>query len=624
MSSLVLVHNITGKRQTLSPAGIRLEPDQWLEVEYQQAIALHKFRVVELVLPSDTSNWLWKESDGTHLYWMSPFSLGDGYATAAEHMVHALVRLGLKLSVAHCWFLSRFGLLMETCNMLDKPLPGPHKVGFCMATPGEFRKLPTPYKIGLTMYEADDPLYNHPEWRHDCAVLDELVVPSEYCRDIFSTFVTAPISVAPLVINPVYAIGPETHRVPKPTFTFGLHGTLCDRKGSLELIDLFSRVFPKEKYPDARLQLKTRLGVVGRGENDVPQLADPRIKVLSESWLPIRMARWLKSLDCYVFPSKGEGFGLPPREAMSTGCPTIFSNHTGLAAIANPEYNWPIGIGSTEPSPLGGIWRIPDWDEMADAMLWTYNNREAAYEKGRQCSEWFLREFSEERVARQLLNIIEEVDPGTPKSPGSVVPERLEDHSEFLERLTAVVTPPATVLVLGDPQGFLHSELQRRGYTPKTVTPPGTEDNTISRLSGLGVSLPEVIGANPLELRNLSADAFASISYLHQFSYKALPIVLAGMCAAVGAAGIVMISVPTVYYPGGFPDGVGEGLHRMAWWNDTLGDFEHETYYYGPNRRYMSIRVHRLSPGKWLDPTTSASWGRFNDGVWHSRRLNAP
>jgi len=161
----MLVRNRTGVVQVLAGAGIALPPDKWVDIPYDQAVRLYRQRTVDMEMPEDTSDFLWKNAEGTHLYWMSPFSMGDGYATAAENMVHALVGQGLNVHIAACWFVSKYGLRVDTIEMLDRVLPGMMKVGLCMATPGEFKKIPTPYKIGLTMYEADDPLHNLPEWR---------------------------------------------------------------------------------------------------------------------------------------------------------------------------------------------------------------------------------------------------------------------------------------------------------------------------------------------------------------------------------------------------------------------------------------------------------------------------
>jgi len=265
-----------------------------------------------------------------------------------------------------------------------------------MATPGEFKKLPTPYRIGLTMYEADDPLKNLPQWRHDCADADMLIVPSEYCKNVFAQFVKTPIAVSPLATNPLYNV--RLRREPRDTFTFITFGTLTGRKAPLETMAAFQAAFPIDKYPDVHFEFKTRLGYFGWGEGQLAPIPDPRVKVINGDWYPQQVLDWMLQADAMVFMSKGEGFGMPPREAMATGLPTIVANHTGLIPICNEQYTWPIPVKGVEDSPLGGNWRIPDWDALIETMRWVYHNREVAYQKGYNASEWFIQTQGEAAV----------------------------------------------------------------------------------------------------------------------------------------------------------------------------------------------------------------------------------
>lgn len=96
--------------------------------------------------------------------------------------------------------------------------------------------------------------------------------------------------------------------------------------------------------------------------------------------------------DAFVFPSLYEGFGIPPLEAMSFGCPVICSNKASLPEV--------IGEAGTyiEPEDVvsiaQGIWNVISSPEY----------RETVVEKGRQQS----RKFSWENSAKKLAGICQE------------------------------------------------------------------------------------------------------------------------------------------------------------------------------------------------------------------------
>ena len=51
--------------------------------------------------------------------------------------------------------------------------------------------------------------------------------------------------------------------------------------------------------------------------------------------------------ELFIYPSRGEGFGLPPLEAMSCGCPAIVGDNTSLReVVADPEYRFSTDDGA--------------------------------------------------------------------------------------------------------------------------------------------------------------------------------------------------------------------------------------------------------------------------------------
>jgi len=455
-----------------------------------------------------------------------------------------------------------------------------------MATPGEFVKLPTPYKIGLTMYESTNPLENHPEWKHECNAVDRLFVPSQYCKEVFSEFVRKPIDVVALAINPMYCIGEHIERKPKRTFTFFQYATLTGRKAPLETLEAFKKAFPRYRYPNVRMIFKTRLGIFGWSEKMLPTLDDDRITIIDENMLPERLFEILRDeVDCMVFPSRGEGFGLPPREAMAMGVPTIMSRSSGMIDVCDEQYNWPIELTGCSTSILGGNWDDPDWDQLVDTMRWIYGHQEQAFEKARRGAKWFRSMHGPDAAGKALLktlHAIEDVSAAVapprarvPKSRQDLALERVR-HAPFYKQLEKAHLKSERTIVYGMEEGALLAELLLEGYDAWGMT-DDTEALECARetLRGLGLNpdrtfhVPSLVDYNGLGGMGAPVGACVSLGVLEHRSDREIQRMLQQQ---LRFSPKVFVVVPTVYYSHQeFGD---ERLLRANQWRDILKNFE--------------------------------------------------
>ena len=535
-------------------------------------------------------------------------------------MVLALTKLGVNLFVRQCWFIDRTALDDVTRAKLNEDITGLYRVGICMATPGEFTKLPTAYRIGITMYESDNPLEIHPEWQHDCYNVDMLVVPSEFSKEAFGRFIDIPIEVCPLALNELYCV--PTLRKPKDdgSFKFVSYGTLTGRKAPLELVEVFKRAFPIKDYPLVTLQFKTRLGIFGWGENMLPDLVDPRITIVNADWFPNQVLEWLLGADAMVFPSKGEGYALPPREAMATGLPTIFTANTGMLDFVNDKYNWPIPTHHVEDSPLGGVWHIADWDYLIDVMRSVYKNRKRAFDKAYRGAKWYVENFSSHRAAERLMEIVNNVDPSTCIARTSREPSALnvEDHQPFVDLLLSELTPGSVIWDIGVGSESLHLRLRDLGYRmyailddtqPMDIHDPNVDVTfcnliTKQRHTLVREGLPK-------------ADACIFCCNLQRFSDKEIRLLLVKALAFSGehgtARGNVFFNVPSVYYPHFYDKD--SMLMRETQWSRILKRFIYKLKPYGDNKRFFMFTV----SGE--DNSAAAFYlrlpGHVLQGVWH-------
>lgn len=389
----------------VADAGLQLWPDRPTKTDWPGAMNLTDRRLARVVGYDDVNGF---HGSDAGIYWLSPFSQGDGYATAAESMVYWVTQHGFPLSVHYSWFLVEEGLRPETVAMLREPVKEPFSVGVCMATPGEFEKLPTPYKVGFTMYESSGPLRVYPEWRHQCNSVDRLFVPSKYCKELFSGFAAVPIDVVPLAIHEGYC--KPRLRKPRDVFRVVTFATMTGRKAPLEMVEVFKKAFPRKR--DVEFVIKTRLGLMGSQSPTVPDFGDERIKVEDATWSWQRVRDFLYDADCMMFLSKGEGFGMTPREAMATGCPTILADNSGMADVCDDRFNWPVPTDHMELSPLGGEWHIPDWDYAVDVLRDIYRNRNKAYRKAKRGAAWFINEHGPWEAAEHFISTVKAIKPG--------------------------------------------------------------------------------------------------------------------------------------------------------------------------------------------------------------------
>jgi glycosyltransferase involved in cell wall biosynthesis len=118
-------------------------------------------------------------------------------------------------------------------------------------------------------------------------------------------------------------------------FTFGSNGVLTARKG----MDVLMRAFEEEFAPHEPVRLVLKHSY-NRYTGQTPR--DPRISLTHAFLDGDDLLEFLRGLDAYVLPSRGEGFGLTGLEAMATGLPLIATDWSGPADYLDPADTFPL------------------------------------------------------------------------------------------------------------------------------------------------------------------------------------------------------------------------------------------------------------------------------------------
>ena len=260
------------------------------------------------------------------------------------------------------------------------------KIGLVYNSPIHLRQLQTPVKVLYSMFESDKiPL----TWADDCRLADKIFTPSKFAQAAFAAR-GIESEVLPLGYNDeIFRFEPK-HRLPSDIFTFLHFDAFNTRKGWDIVFKAFNQEFRKAE--PVRLILKTTRESL---PFPIPRSQYPNIEVLRGNYPAPELAKLLHNSDCFVFPSRGEGFGHPPLEALATGTPVIIPNGSGMAEYFNPEYFEEVKIEGERPALYAeyrgqdvGKMIEPSQVDLSHKMRGIFEHSAAAFQKAEAGATW--------------------------------------------------------------------------------------------------------------------------------------------------------------------------------------------------------------------------------------------
>lgn len=283
--------------------------------------------------------------------------------------------------------------------------PGPTNVVCWLSTPAHARWwFDGQYRSMFTMWEAN---VLPPAFRDTFHEFDLMIVPSEQNRELFSKY-HPNVRLNPLGVDPA-----RWHFTPRPevgdTFRFLIGGS-GKRKGT----DLAFKAF--------RTIFKAMWDSTGRwtGSGPEPRLVmkNPRGEGQYQGWHGVEMISGRLSDEeeetlystchAYIQPSRGEGFGLQPLQAMAQGMPTILTDahgHSSFAKYATHPIGWSLVPADYFIFGDAGEWWEPDFEELCESMWDLYHN----YDPHRMMAEATAKhviasEFTWQRCAQRFID----------------------------------------------------------------------------------------------------------------------------------------------------------------------------------------------------------------------------
>jgi hypothetical protein len=246
-----------------------------------------------------------------------------------------------------------------------------------------------------TMWEAT----RLPEaFRETLHNFDQVLVPSEQNRELFSRYHHNVAKVPLGVDTDEWKFVPRT--APTDRFVFLIGGSGA-RKGVDVAYKAFKKVFSTwpSDMPRPVLLFKSPRPIDFFG--DRIEHIGGRVSDQDE--------RAIYSMaHCYLQPSRGEGWGLQPLQAIAQGLPTILTDAHGHAEFA--DLGLPIGYSMSKADYFiygdAGQWWEPSLDDLCQQMEWVYHNYDEATARAAAASVECHRRFSWDNCADAFVRAV--------------------------------------------------------------------------------------------------------------------------------------------------------------------------------------------------------------------------
>lgn len=248
-----------------------------------------------------------------------------------------------------------------------------------------------------TMWEAT----SLPEsFREGLHAFRKVIVPSEQNLELFSRYhpdvVKVPLGIDPLVWH--Y----RQRQTLSPFFRYMVGGT-GDRKGGDLVYAAFQKLWGKQgswgSGPIPQLVIKSPKAVDIYGD---------RIEKV-HGWVSEEQECALYgSIHCYVQPSRGEGFGLQPLQAIAQGIPTILTDAHGHKDFSHLGYGLSYTMSKSGYFLHGdaGDWWEPSMNDLCEYMEYVYHNYDEACSFAQMAGEIARDQFTWKNTAMQFIEAI--------------------------------------------------------------------------------------------------------------------------------------------------------------------------------------------------------------------------
>jgi GT2 family glycosyltransferase/glycosyltransferase involved in cell wall biosynthesis len=330
----------------------------------------------------------WKSALG----WISTLKLPVGYAIASQGLTKALQRADVRLGYKYIYGpgtpqpnaepSSSGDIVVD--DIASRPLMS-DAAHVAFGQGDVFHRNTGPFRIGYTMLEVDG---LPGTWVDQANDMDEVWVPSQFNAETFrASGVKKPIGVMPLGFDPTYFHpGVTAPARENGDFRFLSVFEWGERKAPEVLLKAFRDEFSKDEEVVLFCHVSNfdASVAIARQINDLRlRRQGGRIVVAVNQRVPFhQMPVLLRSCDCFVLPTRGEGWGLPILEAMACGLPVIATDWSAHRDFFDAKVGYPIeveGLVNADarcPYYAGLRWAQPSYESLRQQMRRVFLHRE--------------------------------------------------------------------------------------------------------------------------------------------------------------------------------------------------------------------------------------------------------
>ena len=303
--------------------------------------------------------------------WHSVLHRAPGYALQSRNIMKAMHFAGLRVAYQDA-YRARTTAHRRPADQRFPEAPGPRGRAQVALLPG--RRVQVRHgaaETGWTMLEVTG---LPQEWVDGCNAMDEVWVPASFNVETFGTPASAgpsaschsaststtstrasPGSARPAASRSSRSSSGGSARAPssccRPTPTSSRRPTT-----SCSCCPVYNR----DQAVDVRHEV-TKL---------LPGASPPVVVMVNAEFAPYQMGSLYRSVDCFVLPTRGEGWGMPVLEAMACGLPVIATDWSGPADYLHEGVGYPLAVRSLVPARArcpwyeGFEWAEPDVDHL--------------------------------------------------------------------------------------------------------------------------------------------------------------------------------------------------------------------------------------------------------------------